>query len=104
MPVGSTWEVCIPSELAYGPQGPGAIGNNSTLVFTITLHSITKAEAPQMNTQSLQQLPPEVLQQLQQQGLEIMPEDTPAEELPAEQLPAPAEAPAADAAAPADSF
>ncbi|MBR5185621.1 MAG: FKBP-type peptidyl-prolyl cis-trans isomerase [Akkermansia sp.] len=104
MPVGSTWEVCIPSELAYGPQGPGAIGNNSTLVFTITLHGITKAAAPQMNTQSLQQLPPEVLQQLQAQGLEIMPEDTPAEELPAEQLPAPApaEAPAADTAAPAE--
>ncbi len=104
MPVGSTWEVCIPSELAYGPQGPGAIGNNSTLVFTITLHGITKAAAPQMSTQSLQQLPPEVLQQLQQQGLEIMPDDTPAEELPAEQLPAPAEAPAAEAVAPADSF
>ena len=57
-----------------------------------------------MNTQSLQQLPPEVLQQLQQQGLEIMPDDTPAEDLPAEQLPAPTEAPAADAVAPADSF
>ena len=104
MPIGSTWEVCIPSELAYGPQGPAPIGNNSTLVFTITLHGITKAAAPQMNTQSLQQLPPEVLQQLQAQGLEIMPEDTPAEELPAEQLPAPApaEAPAADTAAPAE--
>lgn len=115
MPVGSTWEVCIPSELAYGPQGPGAIGNNSTLVFTITLNSISKAQQPQMNTQSLQQLPPEILQQLQQQGLEVMPEDAPAGELPAEQLPAPAaqeapapapaaEAPAAATVAPADSF
>ena len=114
MPVGSTWEVCIPSELAYGPQGPAAIGNNSTLVFTITLHGISKAPEQQMNTQSLQQLPPEILQQLQAQGLEIQPEDAPAtEELPAEQLPAPAaqetpapaaEAPAEGAIAPADSF
>lgn len=71
MPVGSTWEVCIPSELAYGPQGPGPIGNNSTLIFTITLNAISKAPEPQMGAQSLQQLPPEILQQLQQQGLEI---------------------------------
>ena len=95
MPVGSTWEVCIPSELAYGPQGPGPIGNNSTLIFTITLNSISKAQAPQMGTQSLQQLPPEILQQLQQQGLEIQPDEEAAEaeeEAPAgEPLPAPAE-------------
>ena len=114
MPVGSTWEVCIPSELAYGPQGPAAIGNNSTLVFTITLHGISKAPEQPMNTQSLQQLPPEILQQLQAQGLEIQPEDAPATaELPAEQLPTPAaqetpapaaEAPAEGAIAPADSF
>lgn len=110
MPVGSTWEVCIPSELAYGPQGPGPIGNNSTLIFTITLNSISKAPEPQMNTQSLQQLPPEILQQLQQQGLEIEPEDT-AEEPAGEPLPAPAEAapaaapaPAAEAMPAADSF
>ncbi len=102
MPVGSTWEVCIPSELAYGPQGPGPIGNNSTLIFTITLNSISKAPEQQMDTRSLQQLPPEVLQQLQQQGLEIEP-DTPAEEPAGEELPAPAteQAPAAEAPAPA---
>ncbi len=98
MPIGSTWEVCIPSDLAYGPQGPGVIGNNSTLIFTITLNNITKAEAPAMNSQSLQQLPPEILQQLQQQGLEIQPDD---EEAPAEEAeevteePAPAPAPEA---------
>ena len=98
MPIGSTWEVCIPSELAYGPQGPGPIGNNSTLVFTITLNDITKAQAPQMDARSLQQLPPEVLQQLQQQGLEIEPDDAAedvAPELPeatGAPLPTPAEA------------
>lgn len=110
MPIGSTWEVCIPSELAYGPQGPGPIGDNSTLIFTITLNNIAKApEAPQMDARSLQQLPPEVLQQLQAQGLEIQPDDVPAEEVSAEAplpeptgtpLPAPApEAPAAPTAA-----
>lgn len=108
MPVGSTWEVCIPSDLAYGPQGPAPIGNNSTLIFTITLNSISKAPEPQMDTRSLQQLPPEVLQQLQQQGLEIEPDDAPAEEPAGEPLPAPtaeqAPAPAAEAMPAADSF
>jgi FKBP-type peptidyl-prolyl cis-trans isomerase FklB len=42
MPTGSKWEVYIPSDLAYGPQGPGRgpIGPNQTLVFEIELVSI----------------------------------------------------------------
>jgi len=43
MPVGSKWEVYIPSDLAYGPQGPGRggpIGPNETLIFEIELVSI----------------------------------------------------------------
>ena len=44
MPVGSKWEVFIPSDLAYGARGPGqgggAIGPNATLVFEIELLSI----------------------------------------------------------------
>lgn len=100
MPIGSTWEVCIPSELAYGPQGPAPIGNNSTLIFTITLNNITKAPAPQMENRSLQQLPPEILQQLQQQGLEIEPEAAPAESE-ASELPEPADAPLPTPAEPA---
>ena len=113
MSIGSTWEICIPSELAYGPQGPAPIGNNSTLVFTITLNNITKAPAPQTESRSLQQLPPELLQQLQQQGLEIEAEESAAEEVgkplpePTDTpLPAPAEpapAPAEPAPAPAES-
>ncbi|MBR9977200.1 MAG: FKBP-type peptidyl-prolyl cis-trans isomerase [Bacteroidetes bacterium] len=41
MPVGSTWEVYIPSELGYGPQGAGEdIGPNATLIFTVELMGI----------------------------------------------------------------
>ena len=41
MPVGSKWQLFIPSQLAYGPSGAGAdIGPNSTLIFDIELLSI----------------------------------------------------------------
>ncbi|MGA2428472.1 MAG: FKBP-type peptidyl-prolyl cis-trans isomerase [Candidatus Acidiferrum sp.] len=43
MPVGSKWEVFVPSDLAYGARGagPGApIGPNATLIFEIELLSI----------------------------------------------------------------
>jgi FKBP-type peptidyl-prolyl cis-trans isomerase FklB len=41
MPVGSKWQLFIPSDLAYGPRGPSAeIGPNSTLVFEVELLSI----------------------------------------------------------------
>ena len=42
MPVGSKWKVFIPENLAYGPQGPPAIGPNQTLVFEIELLDIVK--------------------------------------------------------------
>ena len=46
MPVGSHWEVVIPSNLAYGPEGAGRqIGPNTTLVFDIELLSIKTKEA-----------------------------------------------------------
>lgn len=92
MPVGSTWEICIPSELAYGPQGPGPIGNNATLIFTIKLDGIKKNEAPA--GQGGMQLTPEMIQALQAQGLDAgqaMP--LPVEGVPAEGAPAPAPAP-----------
>lgn len=35
---GATWEVYIPSDLAYGPNGaPPSIGPNETLIFKVTL-------------------------------------------------------------------
>ena len=48
MPVGSKWQLFIPSDLAYGERSPTpAIPPNSTLVFDIELVSIEpKKEAP----------------------------------------------------------
>jgi len=41
MPVGSKWEVYIPSNLAYGPNGAGQdIGPNATLIFEMELLGI----------------------------------------------------------------
>ncbi len=42
MPVGSTWEVYIPAELAYGDRETGPIKPYSTLIFKIELLDIVK--------------------------------------------------------------
>ncbi len=43
MPVGSKWQLFIPSDLAYGQQGAGnIIGPNSTLIFEVELLEIKK--------------------------------------------------------------
>jgi FKBP-type peptidyl-prolyl cis-trans isomerase len=44
MQVGSHWRIVIPSEIAYGPDGGGPIGPNSTLIFEIELLEIVDAE------------------------------------------------------------
>jgi FKBP-type peptidyl-prolyl cis-trans isomerase FklB len=50
MPVGSKWQLFIPSDLAYGERGAGAdIGPDSTLIFEVELLSIedkTKDKGP----------------------------------------------------------
>lgn len=43
MQVGDSWEIVIPSDLAYGEQGipeSGIIGPNETLIFTLTVEGI----------------------------------------------------------------
>ncbi len=42
MPVGAKWRVTIPAALAYGANGPGSIGPNSTLIFEMELLGLTK--------------------------------------------------------------
>ena len=42
MPVGSKWEVTIPSELGYGERGTGPIPANAVLVFEVELLDIVK--------------------------------------------------------------
>ncbi|MBB3048559.1 FKBP-type peptidyl-prolyl cis-trans isomerase [Litorivivens lipolytica] len=45
MPVGSKWELYIPSDLAYGPGGTqGAIGPNQALIFEVELLGIEEEQ------------------------------------------------------------
>lgn len=44
MPAGSTWEIYVPSNLAYGPRSVGGpIGPNEALIFKIHLISVKKS-------------------------------------------------------------
>jgi FKBP-type peptidyl-prolyl cis-trans isomerase FklB len=46
MPVGSKWQLFVPTELAYGEHAPGGeIGPNDTLIFEVELLSIQKKAA-----------------------------------------------------------
>jgi FKBP-type peptidyl-prolyl cis-trans isomerase len=46
MPVGSKWQLFIPSDLAYGPQAKGPIAANSALIFEVELLSIQEKNQP----------------------------------------------------------
>lgn len=45
MPMGSKWELYIPSDLAYGPGGNGPIPPASTLIFEVELLDVKAAPA-----------------------------------------------------------
>ena len=46
MPVGSKWQIFVPSQLAYGERGNGRnVGPNATLIFEVELLSIQKGGA-----------------------------------------------------------
>ena len=48
MPVGSKWQLFVPSDLAYGQPGTrGGIAPNSTLIFEVELVSIKSSDAAQ---------------------------------------------------------
>ena len=47
MPVGSKWQLFIPSDLAYGERSPAPeIGPDSTLIFEVELLSIKTRTGP----------------------------------------------------------
>jgi FKBP-type peptidyl-prolyl cis-trans isomerase len=47
MPVGSKWQLFIPSDLAYGERAPGDIGPNTTLLFEVELLKIAEKDQGQ---------------------------------------------------------
>lgn len=66
LPVGAEWELFIPSEQGYGEQGPGPLSAAAPFFFKVKLHEIKPAGTPEHPIE----LTPEMLQQLQEAGLQ----------------------------------
>ncbi len=67
MLVGAEWELFIPSDKGYGEQGLGPLKCCTPFMFRVKLHGIKKAPAPAGQPV---QLTPEMIKQLQEQGLQ----------------------------------
>lgn len=68
---GATWEIFIPSDLAYGEAGTGPIGPNQTLIFTVELLEVNpEADAGQSqeNAQMQEDGPSQENDQMQDSG------------------------------------
>jgi FKBP-type peptidyl-prolyl cis-trans isomerase FklB len=57
MKVGSKWELCIPSELAYGERGRANIPPNSVLLFEVELVSTEHPKPPEPLTSDIIKVP-----------------------------------------------
>ena len=66
IPVGAEWELFIPSNQGYGEQGPGPLSAAAPFFFKVKLHEIKPAGTPDHPIQ----LTPEMLQQMQEAGLQ----------------------------------
>lgn len=67
MPIGSEWEIYIPAELGYGEHGPGILGSNAALIFKLKLEDIGPRKG---SPEAPIELTPELLQQLQESGMQ----------------------------------
>ncbi len=67
MPIGAEWELFIPSDKGYGEQAMGPLKCCAPFMFRVKLHEIKKAPAP---AEQPAQLTPEMLKQMQEQGLQ----------------------------------
>ncbi len=70
MPIGSTWEIYIPSDLGYGSSGAGVIQPDSTLIFKLELLGISPG-AGKPGGQPIE-LTPEMLEALKSQGMQVV--------------------------------
>lgn len=90
MPVGSKWQLFIPSDLAYGERAPSAIGPNSTLIFEVELLSIEPKPAKEPAKETPKEPQAEQKGQSQQtQPPKEAPKDQPKEQPPAPPQPKP---------------